>query len=266
MVRTVFYIILSYIAVAALLYAGQRHLQYFPGRSYPGKPANYGLPEMQELQVKTEDGLELLAWFAPPKKKDGKVIVLYHGNAGDISLRADKARTFIDAGYGVYLCEYRGFGGNKGDINEGGLYKDARSALQWLDAHGYPPAQWVIYGESIGSGSAVQMAAEFQAKGLILEGAFSSAIDVAAENYFWLPVRYMLKDRFDNISKIKSVHASLLMVHGERDPIIPFHLAQRLYATANEPKRFVPIRDGDHNDLYNHHAGQLILEWLETLE
>ncbi|MBI3440919.1 MAG: alpha/beta hydrolase [Proteobacteria bacterium] len=172
----------------------------------------------------------------------------------------------MDAGYGVYLCEYRGFGGNPGSISEEGFYKDARAALRWLETNGYASSQWVIYGESIGSGSAVQMAAEFQPKMLILEGAFSSALDVAKERYFWLPVSYMLKDKFDNISKIKSIHSSLLMLHGEGDPTVPLHSAQKLYEAANQPKQFSLIRGGGHNNLYDFGAGQVILEWLAKSE
>jgi len=260
MVRVILFIILGYLAVVILVYFGQRYLEYFPNRNYPGKPADHDAGEMQELQVKTEDGLDLLAWFAPPKKKGGKVIVLYHGNAGNISDRVHKMRTFLNAGYGVYLCEYRGYGGNRGRISEEGFYLDARSALNWLDGHGYAPAQWILYGESIGSGPAVQMAREFQPKILILEGAFS----VAEKKYFWLPTRYLLKDKFDNIDKIKSVRANLLMLHGDEDPVVPYPLGQKLYVAANHHKQFVTIEDGHHNDLYEHHAGHIILEWLET--
>lgn len=263
MVRIILFLVLGYLAILVMVYFGQRHLQYYPNRSYP-KPADYDAPEMQALKVRTEDGLDLLAWFAPPKKKGGKVIVFYHGNAGHIGDRVHKVREFTAAGYGVYLCEYRGYGGNKGSIDEDGLYHDARSALAWLDKHGYAPPQWVIYGESIGSGPAVQMAVEFQPRALILEGAFSRALDVAEKSYFWLPVSYLLKDRYDNISKIKSVRANLLMLHGDEDPVVPYDVGKKLYDAANHQKQLVTIEGGHHNDLYEHHAGHIILDWLET--
>jgi hypothetical protein len=173
-------------------------------------------------------------------------------------------KQFIRAGYGVYLCEYRGYGGNRGSISEDGIYKDARSALTWLDANGYSPSQWVLYGESLGSGPAVQMAGEFQLKTLILEAAFSSATDVAKELYPWLPVDYLIKDKYDNISKIKAVRAALFMIHGDEDAVIPPHLAQKLYDAANHPKQLDIIDNGHHNDLYEHHAGSIIMDWLET--
>lgn len=262
-VRALFCIILGYLVGVVLVYAGQRQLQYHPDRNYPGTPADNGMQKTQELRVRTEDGLSLLAWFSPPREKEGRVVVLYHGNAGDISSRAYKMRQFMAAGYGVYLCEYRGYGGNPGSPTEEGIYKDARSALHWLEAKGYKRSQWILYGESLGSGPAVQMAVEFQLKYMVLEGAFSSAADVAEEKYFWLPARFLLKDKFNNIGKIKSVHASLLMLHGDKDQVVSYHLAQKLYAAANMPKKFVTIEGGGHNDLYEYHAGRTIIEWLK---
>jgi hypothetical protein len=262
--RILFFLMLGYAFLVVMVYFGQRYLQYAPDRGYPGKPADNDAGNMQELRVRTEDGLGLLAWFAPPRNKDGKVIILYHGNAGHIGHRAAKMQQFIRRGYGVYLCEYRGYGGNRGSISEDGLYKDARSALKWLEANGYPPSQWIFYGESLGSGPAVQMAVEFQPKILILESAFSSALDVAREVYPWLPVTYLMKDKFDNLSKIKSIRSSLMMIHGDEDPVIPPQLAQKLYDAANHPKELVMIDGGHHNDLYEHFAGSIILEWLET--
>lgn len=260
LVRGLFCLILGYLGAVLLVYAGQRDLQYHPDRLYPGPPPDKG---MQELQVRTEDGLDLLAWFAPPREKGGKVAVFFHGNSGDISHHAYKMRYFMDAGYGVYLCEYRGYGGNPGSPTEAGLYKDARAALRWLEAQGYKdPSKWILYGESMGSGVAVQMATEFQPRYLVLDGAFSSAADVAQEKYFWLPARLLLKDKFDSAAKIKSVHSRLLMLHGDLDPTVPFHLGQKLYAEANEPKTFITFEGAHHTDLYEHGAGPAVIEWL----
>ena len=263
MMRFLYPLILGYLCIVAVVYFAQRTMQYFPNRNYPGTPSDNHIKEMKELRVKTEDGLDLLAWFAPPREKNGKIIVLYHGNAGDISGRAGKMRLFIRAGYGVYLCEYRGYGGNKGSISEEGLYKDARSALNWLDANGYPASQWILYGESIGSGPAVQMAKEFQPEFLVLESPFSSALDIAKKTYFWLPIEIMMKDKFDNMSRIKAVKSSLLIIHGEEDRIIPQSFAQKLYAAANHPKQLVIIDSAGHNNLHEYHADYIILEWLK---
>lgn len=250
----VVYLVSAYIAIVALVYVFQRKLQYAPDRTAPVKPA-----DLQELHVKTEDGLTLLAWFSPPR--DGKdVVVLYHGNASHMGERVSKMRPLIEAGYGVYFCEYRGYAGNPGSPSEVGLYHDARSALGWLTGNGY--RDFIFYGESLGSGMAIQMAHESAPKRLILEGAFSSAVDVARSTYPWLPVGALLKDRFDNLSKIKSLHMPLLMLHGVTDPTIPYKLGQKLFEAANEPKKFAAITGGSHVDLHSHGATEEILQWL----
>lgn len=261
--RLAFYVIAGYALLVAVMYVMQRHLQYFPHREYPGTPASNGVPEMREVRVKTEDGIDLLGWFAPPEAKDGKIIVFFHGNAGNLSHRAEKARLFIDHGYGVYLAEYRGFGGNRGSSSEQGLYRDARAALGWLEGEGYSPGQFVLYGESIGSGVAVQMAFETQPKWLVLEAPFTTAADVAKISYFWLPVDLLLKDKYDNLSKIGQIKSALLIVHGDEDHVIPLFLAQKLYEAARHPKEFATVNGGGHADLYDHHAGHIVTEWLD---
>lgn len=263
MPRLILYIAAAYVLVMVFVYLAQRRLQYHPDRCDPGAPADSGVPEMKTVKVTTEDGLSLLAWFAPPRKEGGKIIVIYHGNAGHIGGRASKARVFLDRGYGVFLCEYRGFGGNSGSPTEAGLYSDARASLKWLEKQGFSPAQFIIYGESIGSGVAVQMALEWHPKILILEAPFTSAADVARQSYFWLPVDYLLKDRFENAAKIKDIHAALLIVHGDMDNVVPHALGKNLYDAANHPKQIITIENGVHNDLYEHHAGHIIADWLK---
>lgn len=262
-VRVLLCLVFVYVTLAAIVYFGQRHLQYSPSLLPPGTPAENHLPEMKEVRVKTKDDLDLLAWFVPPKNKDGKVLVFFHGNAGHMGERAHKIRHFIDAGYGVYLCEYRGFGGNPGTLSEEGIYNDARAGLEWLKTQGYKPSQWIAYGESIGSGPAVQMTQEYAIPSLILEGAFSSAVAVAQGRYFWLPVNLLMKDKFDNISKIASLKTSLLMLHGDKDLTVPYSIGKKLYEAAKQPKKLITIEGGHHSDLYDYHADKMILSWLK---
>lgn len=261
--RIVFQLLAFYLVILIVVYVAQRSLQYFPDKNHPGEPKDSGVPDMQIVELQTEDGLRLNAWFAAPPKKDGQIVVLFHGNAGHIGHRAIKAQHFIDKGIGVLLVEYRGFGGNQGNPTEEGLYKDGRAALRFLDQKEYTVSQLILYGESIGSGVAVQMALEIQPRYLILEAPFSSAADVAKKQYFFLPVDYLMKDRYDNIEKIANIKTNLLIVHGDEDMVIPIELAERLFARANHPKEFITINGGHHNDLYDHHAGHIINEWLE---
>jgi len=261
--RLIFMSFVAYAFAVIVIYINQRSMQYFPSRVSPGKPEDNNVPEMREVFVETEDGLKLLAWFAAPAHKNGKIVVYYHGNAGHIGYRAGKARYFMDAGYGVLLLEYRGFARNAGRPSEDGFYKDGRAALRWLEAEGYTPAQYVLYGESIGSGVAVEMARAIQPRYLILEAPFTSAADVAKEKYFFLPVDLLMKDRYDNIKKIANVTSSLLIVHGDEDELINQHQGRKLYEKANHPKEFVSINGGHHADLYEHHAGHVIVAWLD---
>lgn len=261
--RLVFYFLAFYAVILIAVYLAQRSLQYFPDKNYPGTPQENGVPDMQIVELKTEDGLVLKAWFAAPPKKDGQIVILFHGNAGHIGHRAIKAQHFIDRGIGVLLVEYRGFGGNPGRPTEQGLYHDGRAALRFLEQKEYTVSQFILYGESIGSGVALQMALEIQPRYMILEAPFSSAADVAKKQYFFLPVDFLLKDRYDNIEKIAEVKTNLLIVHGDEDFVIPIELAELLFARANHPKEFITINGGHHNDLYDHHAGHIVNEWLE---
>lgn len=254
---------LGYAVAALLMYVFQRRFQYYPDRTRLQTPKDAGAPWMTAVSFDTEDGLTLQAWYAPPRQKDGKIVVLFHGNAGNISHRGMKSAYFYERDYGVLLVEYRGFGGNPGTPSEQGLYKDARAALHFLERQGFNSAQFVLYGESLGTGVAIEMARHVQPPQLILEAPFTSAADVAALTYFWLPVHILMKDKFDSLSKITEIKTSLLVVHGDEDGVIPLALAEKLYEAAGHPKEFITINGGSHSDLYEHHAGHLIADWLD---
>ncbi len=262
LVRGIFFFLSVYALLVVIVYFMQRSLQYYPSKDM-GDAGILAMLNMQVVKTKTEDGLELTSWFTPPQEKTGQIIVYFHGNAGNISGRADKAGFYVERGYGIYLAGYRGYGQNPGNPTEKGLYRDARAAIRWLQNAGYEIGQMVFYGESLGSAVAVQMASEFQPKRLILEAPMSSAVDVAKRNYFYLPVDYMMKDRFDSAAKIGKVTASLLIVHGDQDGVVPHALGKKLFEAANHPKEFVTIEHAAHNNLYEFKAGLPIVAWLE---
>ena len=253
-----------YLFVVIAIFIFQRHLEYFPYSAPMDAPKDAGVPEMSPVHVTTTDGLDLVAWFAPPKKKNGDIVVLFHGNAGNIEMRSNKARLLLDHGYGVFLSEYRGFGGNPGDPSEQGLYEDGRAALKWLENKGYKKSQLVIYGESVGTGIAVQMALELQPKYLILEAPFTSAADVAKDAYHHLlPVDLLMHDRYDSIDKIAKIKTSLLIIHGTADSVVPTKFGIQLFKAASQPKRLLLVHDANHWNLYNYGAGERIADWLD---
>lgn len=260
--RLLFLLLCAYVLATALAYAFQRALQYAPNRKRPGSPDKVGLHGMQALTIETPDRLELLAWFMPPAQHAGKIIFFTHGNAGNIADRAVKVRYFIERGYGFYLCEYRGYGGNAGRPSEQGLYTDARSGLEWLRQQGYSAEQIILYGESIGTGVAVQMGLEIQPPAIILETPFASARDVARARYPWLPVDWLMKDRFDSIDKISKIRTHLLIIHGDEDMTVSIDQGKLLFEAARHPKEMITINGGGHSDLYDHHAGHIIVDWL----
>ncbi len=263
--RLLLLLIAAYLLAMAGMYLAQRYLQYNPDRTASGLPSEHGLPMMKPVTLETADKLKLVAWYAPATKKDYPTVILFHGNAGKMSGRAIKAAHFIEKGYGFLLVEYRGFGENAGTPSEAGFYLDAHAAIDFVEGQGVSSGNIVLYGESIGTGVAVQMATEIQPRGVILEAPFKSAADIAKLRYYWLPIDFLMKDRFDSISKIKNVKAPLLIIHGDEDLVVPYTEGEALFEAANHPKEFITINGGGHSDLYDHHAGVVITEWVDRL-
>ena len=177
------------------LYVFQRHLLYFPdaGRPELGDLAALGV---REITLKTADGLSLLSWYLPPR--DGHPVIAYfHGNGGHIGYRAERLRWFARNGYGVLMAEYRGYGGNPGTPSESGLVADGAAALDFLGGEGIAPNRLVIYGESLGSGVAVPLAAQREVASLILEAPFTSVAEVAQYHYSFIPASALVRDRFE---------------------------------------------------------------------
>ena len=241
----------------------QRHLMYFPD-SRLFVPTEWALKELQPLVAKTEDGLTITSWYAPPQKRGTFTIVFFQGNNGHLGYRNYKVRPWIDAGYGVLMVGYRGFG-NPGSPSEEGLYSDARAAIGALIARNVLEKAMVFYGESLGTGVAVQMATEFDASGLILESPYTSIPDVGANRYPMVPVHYLMDDQYDSIDKIGDVHMPLLLLHGQDDQVVPVKFGHKLFDAANEPKQAEFVPEAGHNNVYSLKVQQVILNFLAKL-
>ena len=252
--------VVGYALLTGGLFLGQRRLLYFPDRTPPNLPLA-GLDGMETAELATDDGLSLLAWYAPARNTDRATLVYFHGNAGHIGHRAGRVRPYLDAGHGVLLVSWRGYGGNDGSPTEEGLYRDGRAAFAFLDRAGVAPETTVVYGESLGSGVAVQMARERRVGGVVLESPYTSIPAVAAHHYWYVPAAWLVRDRFDSLSKIGEIGAPLLVLHGELDRVVPVEFGRELFAAAREPKTWRGFPRAGH-DLYDLGAAEAVLAFL----
>jgi hypothetical protein len=257
-----------YLALVVLAYSFQRNLLYLPDRSV-STPAASGLPDMATVTFATADGLTLASWYRPAAGKERETIVYFHGNGGHVGYRGPRVRPYLDAGYGVLLVEYRGYGSNPGKPTEAGLYADGRAAMRFLAASGVPAERVVLYGESLGSAVAVHIAGEQAERSspvaaVVLEAPMSSAVDVGAYHYPLLPVRLLMKDRFDSKSKVGGIGTPLLIVHGEDDWVVPIDFGRAVFAAAQEPKQAVWIPGGGHENLGRFGLQETVMRFLRT--
>src|SRR6516162_5213219 len=239
--------VVSYAALVGGLYLFQRQLLYFPDRA---RPELFGLEQLgvREVRLSTEDGLSLLSWYLPPRPGQ-PVIAYFHGNGGHIGYRVERLLRFARQGFGVLMLEYRGYGGNPGMPSEAGFYADGRAALGFLDRERVAPNRLVLYGESLGSGVAVELAAQHQIAALILEAPPTSVAEVAQCHFPFVPAARLVTDRFDSLSRIAKVRAPILVLHGERDRVVPVRFGRALFDAAPEPKEGWFTPDAGHEDL-----------------
>ena len=222
---------------------------FFPEKNFHTLPRDHGLSE-EEVFFPTQDGLRLHGWFfeAP---HPWATLLFFHGNAGNISGRLFKAAGWVPRGVSVFLVDYRGYGKSEGKIEKGkDLLEDAQSALRWLkEERKIPPEKIVLYGESIGSYPATELARLEKFAGLILEAPFTHILELARIHYGGIP-EFLLKDfQMNNQDAIPHAQAPVFILHGDQDEICPLAFGERLYELAPSPKEFYVIRGGHHNDL-----------------
>jgi fermentation-respiration switch protein FrsA (DUF1100 family) len=215
----------------------------------PEPPGAQPPPRTEDVRFRSADGNLVHGWFAEAERP--RAVVLYaHGNAGNVTDLRPVLDLFRDRlGASVLVFDYRGYGSSEGVPSEAGILADARAARRWLAARtGVREGDIVLVGHSLGGGVAVDLAARDGARGLILESAASALPDAAADHFPLLPVRCLMRTRLDSVAKIPDYHGPLLQTHGDADRVIPFALGRKLFAAANEPKWFVPVPGGGHND------------------
>ena len=233
------------VVVNLAMFFFQPGMVFFPYRSLSESPADWGL-EYEDVFLRTADDMQLHGWYIPHRHAR-QTLLFFHGNAGNISHRGDSIKIFHRLGLNVLIIDYRGYGRSQGRPSEKGLYADAHSAWQYLIQERMQPRQnIIIFGRSLGGAVAVQLAAEVQPGGLILESVFSSARDIAHALLPGLSRIIWLRFNFDNKEVIKQVYSPLLILHSPDDEIIPFTSGQRVFNAANRPKQFIQLQ-GSHN-------------------
>ena len=240
---------LTYFLVLASTYIFQRNLLYHPSENnYFGDKI---VVSIEKVIIKTKDNIELLSWHHNKNLNSYKTILFLHGNAGSLENRIHKINHFKEMDVNFLLVSWRGFSGNKGTPSEKGLYEDARSAVVWLKSQGVKENNIIIYGESLGTGVATEIAQNKNFAGIILESPFTSMVDAAKNKYPYLPVRLLLKDKYESNKKLKNINIPILIMHGEVDNIVPFNMGKKMYELANNPKYSYFSEYDDHMMEYN---------------
>jgi hypothetical protein len=250
------------VAVLATYYL-QRKLLYFPDtRRIP--PASLGLSGVSELEIETPDGARVIAWHGAAKP--GQPTLLYfHGNGGSLVNRSERIAKYLLRGRGILMMTYRGYGGSTGAPSEARNVADAKLAYARLRSMGVAAEDIVVYGESLGSGVAVQVAAEFDVGGIVLDAPYTSIVDMAERVYPFLPSRWLMSDRYETMRYIGRLRAPLLVVHGEADQLIPVEMGRRVAAAAPGPAEIVTLPGAGHSDHHLYGSYEAINAWIDRL-
>ena len=255
--------LLIYFFILFTTYFFQRNLLYHPNENnYFGDPL---LVSVEKVKIKTHDNIELLSWYHNKNISDYKTILFLHGNAGSLENRIHKINHFKDININFLLVAWRGFNGNKGKPTERGLYEDARSAVKWLNSKGISENNIIIYGESLGTGVATEIAQNKNFAGIILESPFTSMVDTGKTKYPYLPVKFLLKDKYESDKKIKNIKSPILIMHGKVDNIVPFYMGKKMYDLANQPKYSYFSKYDDHMMEYNEELINHLKEFIKSL-
>ena len=256
-------ILLGYLVITFVLFFFQRNLLYYPAiNNYSGEKLNVSV---EKVKIKTEDNIDLLSWYHKKNSGDYKTILFLHGNAGTLENRIYKINHFKNMNVNFLIIAWRGFSGNKGKPTEKGLYEDAKGALRWLANKGVKEESIIIYGESLGTGVATEIAQNKNFAGVILETPFTSMVNVGKTKYPFFPVGFLLKDKYESDKKIKNIKSPILIMHGEPDKLLPFWMGKKLYNLANEPKYSYFSKYDDHMMEYNEKLLNELKQFIDSL-
>ena len=255
-----------YVLLLAIMFFFQRSFLYHPSTDNYLKDQGLNEPfEIEKVKITTGDNIELKAWFYNKDLEKFKTILFFHGNAGSLENRTYKLNHFKDLNVNFLIIAWRGFSGNGGKPNESGLYEDAKSAIKCLNLNGVSEENIILYGESLGTGVAVEVAQNKNFAGVILESPYTSMINMGKKYYPFFPVRLLLKDKFESYKKIKKISVPILVIHGKMDKIVPFAMGKKMYELANEPKFFYFQEYGDHMVDYDEKLLSVLKTFIQSL-
>lgn len=245
------------------LYMVQRDLM-FSTSTERVLPSEVGMSQVEEVTLQTLDGEKLYSWYG--QAKPGMPTILYfHGNGGSVASRSAQYRQFMALGYGIFMLGYPGYGGSEGNPSEKAFIDAARLSYVYLQESKIESQDIIIFGESLGTAVAVQLAAEELAKALVLLAPMSSILEIAENQYPFVPIGMLLKDPFLSINYIDDIHIPLLVFHGSSDQIIPITSGRKLFDSANEPKIFHTIDEAGHNNLFGYSLVDLMHSYLQKI-
>lgn len=250
MLKFLLLLLVGYGLIVAVVYLMQGRMLYLPGtpgRALTMTPGDAGM-DYQDVSFEADDGVPLHGWFI--EGRSSRVLLFFHGNAGNISHRLESIRQFQELGLSVFIIDYRGYGQSGGKTTEQGIYRDAEAAWRHLTIErGVSADEIIVFGRSLGASAAAWLATQHEPLALIVESSFTSVPDIAGEIYPWLPVRWISRLRHATGEYIRDVHCPVLVVHSRDDEIIPFHHGESIFASANEPRTLLTLR-GTHNDAF----------------
>ena len=227
-----FVLLFVYFLIVIFLFFYQRKLLYHPGENNYLDDASLN-HNIEKVYIPSDQ--KLVAWHFKKSPKF-KTLLFFHGNAGKIDNRIYKLNEFSKLNINYLIFAYRGFSGNEGEPTEKGLYKDARAVKYWLNLNNIQDNEIILYGESLGTAVAVDLAKEFNFSGIILESPFTSMQKLAKIYYPYLPIKLLLKDKYKTDEKIQNINSSILIMHGKQDKIVPFFMGEKIFDLAKNPK------------------------------
>ena len=252
-----------YLIFLAFLYFYQRNLLYHPNENnYSGDNLTV---KVEEVKIPTSDNLKLNGWFHKKNLSDYKTIIYFHGNAGTLENRIHKLNRFEDVDVNFLIISWRGFSGNKGKPTEDGLYTDGKSAVKWVMEQGVKEESIILYGESLGTGIALEISQNKNFAGVILETPFTSMVEKEKKFYPYIPVSLLLKDRYENEKKVIKINIPIMIMHGEKDTIVPFSMGKKIFEIANKPKYSYFTKHDNHMMEYDDQLINALKKFLKSL-